>query len=226
MKRKFLAVLTALAVFAMGSVTAFASSPTVSTTEAPVSTQKAMTAVMPVTTPAAYLSGTMVSAGYSMTAVSVTTVQSAAVEVQNKILNDVATIAVRLGNTELLSASATPGSRVTASVLTVVDIKPSSASKDAYGNYVVSVGIADIVEGDAVAILHYTGKDWETIVPTSVSKGNVTFVSKSLSPISVVKLSVTNPTLSPKTGSTVPAAAVVLVIGVVGMAVCGKRYFA
>ena len=39
MKKKLLAVVTALTVMAMGTVTAFAASPTVGTTEAPVATQ-------------------------------------------------------------------------------------------------------------------------------------------------------------------------------------------
>ncbi len=63
MKRKFLAVLTALTVLTMGSMTAFAASPTVGTTEAPVRTQEASTAMTATTTPSAYLSGTTVSAG-------------------------------------------------------------------------------------------------------------------------------------------------------------------
>ncbi len=64
MKRKFLAVLTALTVLTMGSMTAFAASPTVGTTEAPVRTQEASTAMTATTTPSAYLSGTTVSAGH------------------------------------------------------------------------------------------------------------------------------------------------------------------
>lgn len=226
MKRKLLAVLTALAVLTMGSMTAFASSPTVGTTEAPVSTQQAITAVAPIATPAAYLSATTVSAGYNMSAVSATTVQAAVVAVQNTILNNVAAIGYRLGNVELVNAAANSGSRVTASILTVVELKASSASKDANGNYVVTLSLAGVSEGDAVAVLHYTGSAWETIVPTSVANGSVTFTSASLSPVSVVKLSVTGVTMSPKTGSSVPVAAVILIIGVVGTAVCGKRYFA
>lgn len=226
MKRKFLAVLTALAVLTMGSVTAFAASPTVGTTEAPVSTQQALTVVAATATPAEYLSVTTVSAGYNMSAVSSTTVQAAAVAVQNNLLNNVAAIGYRLGNVELVNAAANPASRVTASVLTVVELNASTASKDANGNYVVTLSIPGIAAGDAIAVLHYTGSAWETIVPSNVANGTVTFASASLSPVSVVKLSVTGVTMSPKTGASIPAAAVILVIGVVGMAVSGKRYFA
>lgn len=226
MKRKFLAVFTALAVLTMGSMTVFASSPTVGTTEAPVSTQKALTAIEATASPETYLNRTTVSAGFTMSAVSATTVQAAAVAVQNEILNDVASIAAKLGNVGLAQAAANSGSRVTASILTVVELKASNATKDPYGNYLVTLSLSGITEGDAVAVLHYTGSKWETIVPLSVANGTVTFASKSLSPVSVVKLNVTNVTMSPKTGSSVPVAAVILIIGVVGTAVCGKRYFA
>lgn len=226
MKRKFLAVLTALTVLTMGSMTVFAASPTVGTTEAPVSTQKASTVVAATAAPDTYLKGTTVSAGYNISAVSATTVQATAVAVQNAILNNVASIASRLGNQTLANAAVNSGSQVTASILTVVEIKASNASKDANGNYVVTLGLPNIAAGDAVAILHYTGSAWETIIPTSVAKGSVTFTSASLSPIAVVKLDVTNVSMSPKTGSSVPVTAVILIIGVVGMVVCGKRYFA
>lgn len=226
MKRKFLAVLTAAAVVTMSSMTAFASSPTVGTTEAPVSTQQAIIDIEPTAAPAAYLSVTTVSAGYEMSAVSTTTVHAATVAVQNNLLNNVAEIGYRLGNAELVSAASNPNSRVTASVLTVVELKASSATKDSTGNYVVTMSVANIAAGDAVAILHYTGNRWETIVPTNVANGGITFKTASLSPFSVVKLSVTGVTMSPKTGASVPVAAVVLVIGVVGMTVSRKRYFA
>lgn len=226
MKRKFLAVLTAMTVLLMGSMTAFAASPTVGTTEAPVGTQKASTVLAATTTPSAYLNGTSASAGYKVSAVSDTTVQAAAVAVQNAILNDVASIASKLGNKTLANAAAKAGSQVTASILTVVEVKVSNATKDANGNYVVTLSVSSIAEGDAIAILHYNGSAWETIVPTSVAKGSVTFASASLSPIAVVKLSVASVSMSPKTGSSIPAAAVILIIGIVGTAVCGKRYFA
>jgi len=226
MKRKFLAVLTALTVLTMGSMTAFAASPTVGTTEAPVSTQKATTIVAATTTPASYLNGTSASEGYKVSAVSDTTVQAATVAVQNAILNDIASIASKLGNNTLANAATNSGNQVTASILTVVEVKASSASKDTNGKYVVTLNISDIAAGDAVVVLHYTGSVWETIVPTNVAKGSVTFASASLSPIAVVKLNVASVSLSPKTGSSIPAAAVILIVGVVGTAVCGKKYFA
>lgn len=225
MKKKFLAVLTALAVLTMGSMTVCAKSPTVGTTEAPVKTQKSSTVVAATTNSSEYLKRTTVSAGYAISEVSATTIHATAVAVQNAILNDVASIASRIGNKNLADAAANSASRVTATIMTVIEVKASSASKDANGNYVVTLSLPDIAAGDAVVVLHYTGNAWETIVP-SVANGSVTFASASLSPIAVVKLDVTSVSQSPKTGQAMPVAVVLLMIGVVGTAVCGKKYFA
>ena len=54
----------------------------------------------------------------------------------------------------------------------------------------------------------------------------VTFATPSLSPISIVKLDVTDVKAAPKTGNAVPAAMFVVLIGIAGAAVCGKKYFA
>lgn len=226
MKRRILAVLTALMVLATGSVTAFAASPTVGTTEAPVRTQKAATEIAAVDTPASYASSTSVSAGFSVSAVSDTTIQAAKTAVQNAILNDVASIASKLGNQTLAAAATDSGKKVTASILTIVEVKVSTAAKDANGNYVVTLNLSSVAAGDSVAVLHYTGSVWETIIPTSTANGSVTFAAASLSPFAVVKLDVTSITTSPKTGASIPVAVGVLVIGVVGAAVCGKKYFA
>ena len=225
MKKKFLAVLTALAVLTMGSMTVCAKSPTVGTTEAPIKTQKSSTIVAATAASSEYLKRTTVSAGYAISEVSATTIQATAVAVQNAIINDVASIASRLGNKNLADAAANSASRVTASILTVIEVKASNASKDANGNYVVTLSLPNISAGDAVVVLHYTGNSWETIVP-SVANGSVTFASASLSPIAVVKLDVTSVSQSPKTGQAMPVAVVLLMIGAVGAAVCGKRYFA
>jgi len=226
MKKKILAVLTALTVLTMGSVTALAASPTVGTTEAPVKTQKAATGVAAPDTPASYAAGTLVSAGFSVSVVSNTTVQAAAVAVQNQVLNDVASIASRLGSKILADAAADSGKKVTATILTVVEVNAVTASKDTNGNYVVTLNLSNVAAGDALAVLHYTGSIWETIIPTNIAKGSVTFSTAGLSPIAVVKLDVTSVSVSPKTGSSMPAAAGMLVIGIIGTVVCGKKYFA
>ncbi len=226
MKKKLLAVVTALTVMAMGTVTAFAASPTVGTTEAPVATQKASTTIAATATPAEYAAATKVSDGFTVAAVEETTVKAASVQVQNALLNDLATIGTKLGNSDIAAAATDSNKKVSASILSVVNIDASTATKDADGNYTVTASIAGIAAGDTIAVLHYTGSAWETIVPTSVAAGSVTFKTASFSPFAVVKLEVSTVTASPKTGAAMPVAALFVVVGFAGAMVCGKRYFA
>lgn len=226
MRKKALALLSALTIMAMGSMTVFAASPTVGTTEAPVSTQTAATAVASTLTPAEYAAATTASEGYSVEAVSETTVKSAAVAAQNQLLNDLASIGAKLGDSALTAAAADSSKKVTASILSVVEVNPTTAVKDANGNYVVTLNIASIAAGDTIAVLHYNGSAWEVIAPSEVANGSVTFSTASLSPISVVKLEVESVTAAPQTGQPVNIAAFIVVLGFAGAAVCGKKYFA
>lgn len=228
MKKKLLAVVTALTVMTMGTVTAFAASPTVGTTESAVATQKASTSVAATATPAEYVAATTVSEGFTVEAVEETTVQAAAVEVQNALLNDLATIGTKLGNSTITAAATDSSKKVTATILSVVNIDASTATKGDDGNYTVTASISGIAAGDSIAILHYTGSAWETIIPSSVAAGSVTFKTASFSPFAVVKLSVETETVtaSPKTGEAMPAAVLLAVAGFAGAMVCGKKYFA
>ncbi len=229
MKKKLLAVVTALTVMTMGTVTAFAAtSPTAGTTEAPVATQKASTTIAATATPAEYVAATAVSEGFTVAAVEAETVKAAAVEVQNALLNDLATIGTKLGNSTLASAATDSNKKVSASILSVVSIDASTATKGDDGNYTVTASISGIAAGDTIAILHYTGSAWETIIPSSVAAGSVTFKTASFSPFAVVKLSVETETVtaSPKTGEAMPAAVLLAVAGFAGAMVCGKKYFA
>ena len=225
MKKKALAVLTALAVMTMGAMTVFAAdSPSVETTQTPVSTQTATTSVAATDSPDKYASATSAD-DYTVAEVSETTVKAASVAVQNAILNDLATAGANLGN-DTLKDSATNGSKVTATILTVVDIEPDSATQDANGNYTVTIKNASIKAGDIIAVLHYNGSSWETIKPSNVADGSVTFTASSLSPICIVKMDVDKVTSSPKTGETVPAAVILVVFGLTGAVITGKKVFA
>lgn len=226
MKKRTLAVLSAVMVLAMGSMTVFASaSPTAATAEAPVSTQKTSTSVT-TAAPSEYASATAVSAGYEAAEVSQEVADSAAVAVQNTLLNDIASIGSTLNNRALTEAASDPSKKVTASILSVVEINPTSAEKDDDGNYVVKMKVKGIASGDAIAVLHYNGSEWEVIVPTKVGAGTVTFSTPSLSPISIVKLEVEDVTASPETGETMPAVMLIAMLGIAGAAFCGKKYFA
>lgn len=226
MKKSVLAVLSAITVLAIGSMSVFAASPTVRTTEAPASGQKAVTSVNETAAPADYVSATTASKGYEVEKVSQTTVNSAAVAVQNQLLNQLSSIGNLLNDSALINAAADPSQKVTASILSVVEVNPTTATKDADGNYVVTLKVNGILAGDAIAVLHYTGSAWEVIAPTKVAAGAVTFGTASLSPISIVKLDVTGVTTSPKTGETMPAVMWIALVGFVGAAFCGKKYFA
>lgn len=226
MKRNVIAVLSAVMVLTLGTVTAFAASPTTGTAEAVVSSQTAMTSVTKTASPAEYVSATTASAGFDVEEVPATIVEAAAVAVQNSLLNNVASVGGMLNNSELAAAAADPNKKVTAEMLTVVEVNPTSASKDANGNYVVTLNLSSISAGDIIAVLHYNGSSWDTIAPDRVSAGKVVFSTPSLSPISVVKLEVTDVKAAPKTGTAMPAAIMLVVVGLAGMGVCGKKYFA
>lgn len=226
MKKKVLAVFSAVMVFTMSSMSVFAASPTAGTAEAPVNTQAVSTSVAKQKTPDAYAAATTAGAGYEVEAVSSSTVEAAAVAVQNNLLNDVASLGTVLDNTVLKAAAADPSKKITAEMLTVVEVSPSTAVKDASGNYVVTLNVSSIKAGDIIAVLHYNGSAWETIVPDSVENGKVTFSTPSLSPISVVKLDVSTVKEAPKTGETMPVAMIVAIIGLAGVCVCGRKYFA
>lgn len=226
MKNKILAIFTALTVVMAGSMTAFAASPTVGTTETPAGGQQAATSVAATMAAADYAAATTASEGFTVEAVSETTVRSAAVAAQNLLLNDLASLGAKLGNNALIAAAKDPSKSVKATLLTVVEVSPSTATQGADGNYAVTLSISSISAGDAIAVLHYNGSAWEVIVPTSVAAGSVTFSTPSLSPIAVAKLEVSGMTAAPRTGETMPVAAIIVMAGLVGIAFCGKKFLA
>lgn len=226
MKKRVLAVLSAITVLAVGSISIFAASPTARTTEAPASGQKAVTSVNETATPTEYASTTTASEGYEVEAVSQATLDSAAVAVQNQLLNKLSSIGNTLKDSALINAAADPSKKVTASIMSVVEVNPTTAAKDANGNYLVTLNISGILAKDTIAVLHYNGSAWEVIAPEKVEAGSVTFGTESLSPISIVKLDVTDVTASPQTGETMPVVAWIALIGFAGAVFCGKRYFA
>lgn len=225
MKKRILAVLTALTVMAMGSMSVMAASPTVGTTEAPVAGQTAVTAVTETFAPSDYVAATSTSAGFAAAPVSASTVQAATVAVQNLLLNDLASLGNGLGNASIAAAAGNSSAKVTANILSVVDVNATTATK-VNGVYNVTLSMSSIAAGDAIVVLHYNGSAWEAIVPSSVANGSVTFQTASLSPIAVVKVNAAAAATSPKTGSSMPIAAAAVVVGLAGVVVCGKKYFA
>lgn len=223
MKKKVLAIMSALIVLSMSSITVFAASPTVGTTEKTVETQVATTSVVSTKEPATYAAATTVSEGYTVKEVSDAILQSTAVAVQNEVLNDVAKIGKTIGNTSLVSAATDSSKKVEATILSVVEVE---AVKNASEKHVVTLKIADITEKDAIVVLHYTGSAWEIISPSEVATGSVTFETASLSPVTVVKLAVTDTVAAPRTGENIPMMAIFMLAGVAGVVVCTRKYLA
>ena len=225
MKKKLIAVLTALAVMTLGTATVFAAdSPSVEKTENPVDGQTTVTSVEAIGDPSDYADKTSAD-GYDVTAVSDTTAKATAAAVQNSLLNNLAATGDALGN-DALKKAATDGSKVTAKVVTVVDIDPTSATKGSNGKYSITLKNADIKSGDNIAVMHWNGTSWEVIKPTSVADGSVTFEVSDLSPIAVVKMDISGVVAAPKTGETLPLVAVISLLALVGSVVAAKKYFA
>ena len=225
MKKKVLALISAATLTLLCSMTVRADSPTVGNAQPPVGTQTAITTVNNTASPEQYAVITATSEGFKVTAVSQTTCDSAVVAAQNLVLRDVASLGLFLGDANLVSAATTQGSIVTATVLSTVDVDPTTATKDATGMYNVVLSNAMIAAGDTVAILHYneSTKSWELIKPVAVAQGSVAFQTSSLSPITIVKVNTTAAAQAPKTGVMVYGAMTVILAGLMGAVICYKK---
>jgi len=250
MKKKILALTSAVVLTLMSSMTAFAAGssstaasnneststeasqpantdPAVGTVQAPAAGQAAATFLAESATPDVYAATTAASDGYSVTQASAQTAASAEVAAQNLVLNNLAAIGAGTGNVALVNLATDPAALVSATILATVDVKPITAQKDANGLYIVGLSNAAIAAGDTIVILHYNGTSWEVIFPITVADGFVMFAVSSLSPISIVKVSAnTAVAQAPKTGSTLPVAAMAFTVFAAGALYCGKRYFA
>jgi hypothetical protein len=227
MKKKILALISAGALTLMSSITAFAAgSPAVGSVEQPSQGQFAITMLNSATTPEVGATTTATTTDYSVSAVSAQTQASAEVAAQNLVLNQLAATAAGTGNAALAGEVADPTAVVTASILATVDVKPVTAQK-VNGYYTVTLYNAAIAAGDTIVILHFNGTSWEAIYPAIVGDGFVIFLVSDLSPISIVKVSANSAVAqAPKTGRTLPVAAMAFTAFAAGALYCGKKYFA
>ena len=223
MKKKVLAIMSALVVTMLSSMTVLADSPTVGTVQQPVATQTAVTMVADTATPTQYAAITGASAGYKVETVSQTTADAAKVAVQNIVLRDVAAVAAFLGDPNLAAAATTTNSVVSAAVLATVEVKVDSATKDADGLYTVTLINPQIAAGDSLVILHYNGSSWEIIKPSAVSAGAVAFRTASCSPVTIVKVSATTPAVAPKTGVSASVLMMLAVLFIAGAMFAGFK---
>ncbi len=227
MKKKALSLVLISVLVMMFAMTAFAYSPTVQTVQAPAVGQTAVTAVSDTGSPAYYAQSTTVSQGYSVRMVSQQTSEAARVAVQNYLLNNLEALGTMLGDNAIVVAAKTPGSVVTAAVLTTVDVDPVYAVKDSTGMYNVALNNPLIAAGDELVILHYNGAFWEVIKPSLVVAGAVSFKTATLSPVAVVKVSSpAAPPQAPKTGTGMPVMVILLTLCAAAAVFTGRKYFA
>lgn len=233
MKKRVMAVLTAVMVLAMGSMTVLAAnSPSTSTTPStPAAGQTASTSVADVKTPAAYAEvvtgATVDGAAVTVAAVPQATVDATKTAVQNQ-LNDLAALGNVLGNQTVKDAQKDSTKTVKAEIVSVVDIQGTAGGT-------VTLKVAGVKAGDTILIMHFneTTGAWEDIKPSKVADGELTFALSSFSPVAIVKLDVATTTqgtaaatttaTSPKTGEAVPFIAIIAVICLAGIVVCGKK---
>ena len=225
MKKKVLALISAAALTLLCSMTVRADSPTVGDTLPPVGTQNAIGIINDTGTPEQYAVLTVSSAGFKVSAVSQTTADAAKVAVQNSITRDIASLGLFLGNPDLVEAASKQGEIVTSTILSTVDVDPTTATKDAYGMYNVVLANGMIASNDIIVILHYNEitKTWELIKPVAVADGSVAFQTGSLSPITIVKVNTTTAAQAPKTGIMVYGAMTVILAGLMGAVICYKK---
>jgi hypothetical protein len=249
MKKKILALTSAVVLTLMSSMTAFAAGspssssssnnsstetqqpantdPAVGSVEAPAAGQTAVTILAESATADVYAATTVASDGYIVTEASAQTVASAEVAAQNLVLNNLAVTGAGTGNIALMSLATDPAALVSATILSTVEVKPLPGTQKVDGMYIVGLANAAIAAGDTIVILHFNGTAWEAIYPISVSDGLVVFAVSSLSPISIVKVSAnTAVAQAPKTGRTLPVAAMAFTAFAAGALYCGKKYFA
>jgi len=226
MKKKVLALISAAALTLLSSMTVLADSPTVGTAQPAVPGQNAVGLLNDTGTPEQYAVLTVASDGFKVSAVSQTTADAAKVAIQNSILRDIGALGVFLGNPSLVEAASKQGEIVTATILSTVDVDPTTATKDAFGMYNVVLANGMIAANDIIVILHYNEvtKSWEIIKPVAVSDGSVAFQTGSLSPITIVKVNTTTAAQAPKTGVMVYGAMTLILAGLAGAVICFKKY--
>lgn len=226
MRKKVLALFAAAMIVVGGTMTAYAApSPSTTTTQTADAGQVAKTTVASTSTAAEDAAET-VATGYTVAAVSESTYSSVPTAVQNSVLNHLVAVGQNSGNNAIVNAAYDVNSTVTATVATVVDIKPDSAAKGADGMYSITITNPDIVAGATYVVMHWNGSSWDVLYPSAVSNGSLTVKSNGCSPFAVVKLEVASSGAAPKTGEGFPVFSVIAFAGLAGAVVCGKKYFA
>ena len=185
MKKKIISLMTAaVLVVSMGTTVFAASSPIAGQVSAvkPSTTQNAQVEKAEVKDSSVYASVTV-------NKVSNDTVATTAKEIETQLKN-VEQLAENTANSDVLKAAAKDSNKkIVPEIKTVVNIKAGEGVVVTPENPITLTISADVKAGDSVVILHWNGKEWETIKPSEVRDGEVVATFTSLSPVAVVKLS-------------------------------------
>lgn len=156
-----------------------------------------------------------------VTPVSVEGVAVSAVKAPAGLIKEVVKVKDDVAATAKAEADKTEGASLLAVMDIVTNYEPGKPVE-------ITFSVEGINEGDNIQVLHFTNGEWEKVDVSSVGKGTVTAKFTSLSPVAIVKLPATNNggtdgNKAPATGSTAPVAAVLAMICLAGVAVCGKK---
>lgn len=221
MKKRVLALVSALLLTATLIVPAAADSPTAPA--APVAAIAAQTLIDAPESAAAYAAKTTVSQGFAVAPTTDAMIQSCVAAIQNMIMARLGL----LGNATLAAAAGNAGARVRSTILTCVDLTATTAQKGADGFYHPTIYVNGIQAGSTLFVLHFYNGAWQFETVEAVANGAVQFRTAGFSPFAVVKVSVENaaaPAGAPKTGETVPYATLIVMMGLAGVALCTKKF--
>ena len=129
--------------------------------------------------------------GYTVTDLNTATISDITTEITN-VLNDLSTVATLLEDDDLKAAASDTSASVVATVLSYVDISADTAEASSDGSYKVSVSFDGVTASDTILVIHYntTSGEFETIKPSEIKDGVVTFNVSSFSPFAFVKVAV------------------------------------
>ena len=164
MKKKTLAILSAVMVLAMSSITVSAAEPEVGTVNPPDEGQVAVTAIEGKASPEEYLAVTSAE-NCTISAASQQTIDSAMVAIQNNLLNHLADISNSsdTGSRRYLNywdIAADPTAKVTATILSVVKVDNISTVPFGRSESYFSLNVGGTTEGDMIVVLSYNGSEW------------------------------------------------------------------
>lgn len=248
MKKRIMAAIVGIAVMMFGTTAFAAESPTAGSTKADTTVAAGQTVETDVQAPTEKADSmakttTVDDKDVAVKAVADTTVTEATTATKN-LLTDVKKLGETLGDKTLAAAAADSSKKVSATVLSVVNLESTATGKT------VVLKNSAIKAGKTYAVLHYTNGAWVTIPATVTGDGALSFKVDNFSPFAIVEIGVQDKTTvttpaapaapatpaatpaadnksdqaaSPKTGETMPAAVLAMLVCAAGAVVCARK---